>query len=205
MILRSFSFRAKRQRKIQKTLSISLLLCNLCVFVNFFIMYRCIIYIMGVSGSGKTTIGKKLAEKIGLPFFDGDDFHPAANREKMKSGIPLTDEDRAEWLTRMNELAKEQMKKDGAIIACSGLKEKYRAILSSGITIPFFWVFLQGNFELIQKRMEERKGHFMPAALLSSQFDALEVPEDCITIDIFQSPDEIVEMTMSQIVQKDRS
>src|SRR5438477_2605489 len=141
-----------------------------------FCMYRCIIFIMGVSGSGKSTIGKKLAIKIGFSFFDGDDFHPAPNKEKMKAGIPLTDEDRIEWLIRMNVLAKEQMKKEGAVIACSGLKEKYRSILSEGISIPFFWVFLQGDFELIQRRMEARTGHFMPATLLTSQFETLEIP-----------------------------
>ena len=162
-------------------------------------MTRCIIYIMGVSGSGKTTIGKKLAAKMGLPFFDGDDVHPPSNKEKMKLEIPLTDEDRKDWLVKMNQAAKDQAKLTGAIIACSALKEKYRAILSSGITIPLYWVFLQGSFELIKKRMEERKDHFMPAGLLSSQFDALQIPDNCITIDISNSPDEIVEMIISQI------
>lgn len=165
-------------------------------------MSRCIIYIMGVSGSGKSTIGKKMAAKIGFPFFDGDDFHSGINREKMKTGIPLTDEDRAGWLIRMNELAKEQMKREGAVIACSGLKEKYRSILSEGINIPFFWVFLQGDFELIQKRMQARTDHFMPATLLTSQFEALEIPENCIAIDISKTPDEIVETIISEIEKK---
>jgi carbohydrate kinase (thermoresistant glucokinase family) len=162
-------------------------------------MDRCIIFIMGVSGSGKTTIGKKLAARIGLPFFDGDDFHLPSNKEKMNRGIPLTDEDRKDWLIQMNNAAMNQAQLAGAVIACSALKETYRAILSSGITIPLYWVFLQGSFELIKKRMEERKDHFMPANLLSSQFDALQIPENCITIDISNSPDEIVEMIISQI------
>ena len=162
-------------------------------------MQRCIIYIMGVSGSGKTTIGEKLAEKTGLPFFDGDDFHSPANKEKMKRSIPLTDEDRKDWLIQMNNAAMDQANLAGAVLACSALKETYRAILSSGITIPLYWVFLQGSFELIKKRMEERKDHFMPANLLSSQFDALQIPENCITIDISNSPDKIVEMIISQI------
>ncbi len=165
-------------------------------------MDRCIIYIMGVSGSGKSTIGKKLAKKISLPFFDGDDYHPAANREKMKSGIPLTDEDRGGWLIRINELAKKQMIKEGAVIACSGLKEKYRRILSAGVTIPFFWIFLQGSFDLIQKRMEERRGHFMPPKLLSSQFDSLETPKECVTIDISKNPEVIVETIIFEITKK---
>jgi len=158
-----------------------------------------IIYIMGVSGSGKTTIGKKLAARIGLPFFDGDDFHSPSNKEKMKQSIPLTDEDRKEWLLKMNQAAKDEAKLAGAVFACSALKEKYRTILSSGIAIPLYWVFLQGSFELIKKRMEERKDHFMPANLLSSQFDALQIPENCITIDISNSRDKIVEMIISQI------
>ncbi len=162
-------------------------------------MDSCIIFIMGVSGSGKTTIGKKLAARIGLPFFDGDDFHSPSNKEKMNQGIPLTDEDRKDWLIQMNNAAMDQAKLAGAVIACSALKETYRALLSSGITIPLYWVFLQGSFELIKKRMEERKDHFMPAGLLSSQFDALQIPDNCITIDISNSPDEIVEMIISQI------
>jgi carbohydrate kinase (thermoresistant glucokinase family) len=158
-----------------------------------------IIYIMGVSGSGKTTIGKKISAEMKMAFFDADDFHSRANKEKMKAGQPLTDDDRAEWLISINELAKDQMKKEGAIIACSALKEKYRKILSEGITIPIFWVFLQGNYELIQRRMEARTDHFMPPTMLSSQFDALEIPQQCISIDISQKPDKIVEEIISQI------
>jgi carbohydrate kinase (thermoresistant glucokinase family) len=120
-------------------------------------MDRCIIYIMGVSGSGKTTIGKKLAAEIKFPFFDGDDFHTEAKKVKMKAGHPLTDDDRAGWLKSINELAKDQMQKNGAIIACSALKEKYRTILSTGITSPLFWIFLQGSFDQIKKRMEDHK------------------------------------------------
>jgi len=154
---------------------------------------------MGVSGSGKTTIGKKLARKTGLPFFDGDDFHPPSNKQKMTAGVPLTDDDRTEWLVQMNHLAKEQAQINGAIIGCSALKEKYRAILSSGISVPLYWIFLQGSFDLIKKRMDKRKDHFMPPALLASQFDALEIPDNCITIDISNNPDEIVETIISQI------
>jgi len=117
----------------------------------------------------------------------------------MNRGIPLTDEDRKDWLIQMNNAATDQANLAGAVIACSALKETYRAILSSGITIPLYWVFLQGSFELIKKRMEERKDHFMPANLLSSQFDALQIPENCMTIDISNSPDKIVEMIISQI------
>ena len=162
-----------------------------------------IIYIMGVSGSGKTTIGKKLSARIGQPFFDADDFHSEANKEKMRRGVPLTDDDREAWLIGINELAKSQMKKDGAIIACSALKEKYRKVLSDGISAPMLWIFLRGNYELIKKRMEARKDHYMPPALLTSQFDALEIPEECLAIDIANTADEIVETIISHLNQFD--
>ena len=158
-----------------------------------------LIYIMGVSGSGKTTIGKKLAATTNLPFFDADDFHSEANKQKMKAGVPLTDADRAEWLKTISELARQQIKKDGAIIACSALKEKYRTVLSAGITVPLFWILLQGNYELIKLRMEARPNHYMPPALLSSQFDALEIPQNCVTMDIAKDPDEIVNEILSHI------
>jgi carbohydrate kinase (thermoresistant glucokinase family) len=160
-------------------------------------MRPAVIYIMGVSGSGKTTIGKKLSARIKIPFFDADDFHSPANKEKMKTGHPLTDDDRAEWLTSLNALAKKQMKAAGAIIACSALKEKYRKVLSGGITVPLFWIFLQGGYDLIRERMESRTDHFMAPAMLSSQFDALEIPEECMTFDVSKDPDEIVEAITS--------
>lgn len=181
----------------------SLCLCAiLATLRGIMVMKRCIIYIMGVSGSGKTTIGKKLAKKTGFPFFDGDDFHSQANKEKMNQSIPLTDEDRQGWLIAMNNAARAQAKKEGAVFACSALKEKYRAILSSGITTPLYWVFLRGSFELIKKRMDERKDHFMPASLLSSQFDALEIPTNSIAVDISMDPDQIVETIISQLELK---
>jgi len=166
-------------------------------------MDPCIIYIMGVSGSGKTTIGKKLSEKTKIPFFDGDDFHSPANKEKMHAGIPLTDEDRAGWLKKINDFVKEQSKKAGAIIGCSALKEKYRIELSEGITVPLYWIFLQGSYDLIKKRMEERKGHFMPPELLKSQFNTLEVPKDALVMDIAKDPGEIVNSIIEAI--KNRS
>ena len=161
-------------------------------------MVTSIVYIMGVAGSGKSTIAKKLSAKTGVPFFDADDFHPLVNKEKMKAGQPLNDDDRKGWLTSLNKLANEQSQKKGAIIACSALKEKYRAALSEGIEIPVYWILLQGSFELIQERMKTRKEHFMPASLLQSQFDTLETPTGAIKMDIINSPDEIV----ADILQK---
>ena len=156
-------------------------------------MARIIIYIMGVSGSGKTTIGKKLSDKTGMPFYDGDDFHLPEKVEKMRKGQPLDDTDRADWLARINEIAREQATKKGAIIACSALKEKYRKVLTSGLTVPVFWIFLRGDFQIIEKRMKLRTDHFMPATLLASQFEALEVPTGAITVDIHDEPEKMVE------------
>lgn len=158
-----------------------------------------ILYIMGVSGSGKSTIGQKLAAATGTPFFDADDFHPPANKAKMQAGNPLNDTDRESWLKKINELAIEQSQKKGAIIACSALKEKYRAVLSGGISIPVRWVWLQGNFELIQERMKTRQGHFMPSSLLRSQFDTLEYPADAIVINIQKEPEEIIADILRQL------
>lgn len=145
---------------------------------------------MGVSGSGKTTIGRLLSHKTGVPFFDGDDFHAAANKEKMKAGIPLTDEDRLGWLQQLHALAEKESINKGAIIACSALKEKYRQLLSAHVHKPI-WVFLTGSFELIQQRLKNRAGHFMPTALLQSQFDTLEIPHDVFTVEIDQEPEAI--------------
>ena len=158
-----------------------------------------IVYIMGVAGSGKSTIAKKLSVDAGIPFFDADDFHPSANKEKMRAGQPLNDDDRKDWLTRINDLAKEQSQKAGAIIACSALKEKYRIALSEGIEIPVYWILLQGSFELIQERMKARKEHFMPASLLQSQFDTLETPADAIVMDIKNTPEDIVADILGKI------
>jgi len=147
---------------------------------------------MGVSGTGKSTIGKLLSQKLDVPFFDGDDFHPERNILKMKSGQPLTDEDRKDWLLALNELAKTQQKSNGGIIACSALKQVYRDMLNAELDPSLVFIFLEGSFELISSRMQARKDHFMPVDLLRSQFDTLEVPEDAIYADISKSPDRIV-------------
>jgi len=152
-----------------------------------------IIYIMGVSGSGKTTVGMLVAEKTGIPFFDADDFHSSVNKEKMTAGQPLTDDDRKDWLTDLNKMAVIQASGAGAIIACSALKEKYRNILTEGIEKPI-WIFLKGNFTQIYERLKNRKGHYMAADLLASQFEILEVPFDAYTISIDKTPEEIAEL-----------
>ncbi len=162
-------------------------------------MTTSIVYIMGVAGSGKTTIGSKLSAATGIPFYDGDDFHPEANKEKMKAGKPLTDEDRIDWLLSINSLSQEQSEKSGAIIGCSALKEKYRDILSGGIEVPVHWILLQGGFGLIHERMKARKDHFMPASLLQSQFDTLENPANALIIDINKSPEQILAEILKEI------
>lgn len=159
-----------------------------------------VIYIMGVSGCGKTTVGRLVSEKTAIPFFDGDDFHSAENKHKMNRGIPLTDEDRAGWLTVLNNLARQETLKKGAVIACSALKEKYREKLEDGLADNCYWVYLQGDFNLIYKRIKERKGHFMPPELLQSQFETLEIPENALTEDIRISP----QLMADDIIQKIR-
>lgn len=154
---------------------------------------------MGVAGSGKTTIGKLLHQKTAIPFFDADDFHPQANKEKMKAGHALNDEDRAAWLQQLNGLAQQHMYLKGAIIACSALKEKYRAVLFSGLTKPVL-IFLEGNYETIAERMKNRPQHFMPASLLQSQFDNLEIPLHSLQINIEKEPEEIVEIIYTCLV-----
>jgi gluconokinase len=156
-----------------------------------------VIYVTGVSGSGKTTIGKLLSLKTALPFFDADDFHPAANKEKMKAGDALTDDDRAQWLQRLNSLAVEQSKLEGAVIACSALKEKYRTVLAKGIAKPV-WIFLNGEYDLIRQRMKQRD-HYMPVALLRSQFEDLEVPSSAFTVDIKNDPGKIVDLILEYL------
>ncbi|WP_276503482.1 gluconokinase [Terrimonas pollutisoli] len=158
-----------------------------------------IIYIMGVSGSGKTTVGEKLSGATGIPFFDADDFHSVANKNKMNAGHPLNDDDRKEWLQNINEKAREEAGKKGAIIACSALKENYRNVLAGKIACPVYWVFLQGDYQLIHERINDRKGHFMPAELLRSQFEILEAPANGLVIDISKKPDEIVKIILRQL------
>ncbi len=154
--------------------------------------------IMGVSGTGKSTIGKLLSEKLGVPFYDGDDFHPPGNIEKMTSGTPLTDADRYDWLIALNRLALEH-RETGAVIACSALKASYRDILRTEIPESMQFIHLEGSFELVKSRMENRSSHFMPSALLKSQFDTLEPPKDAISIAISKDPESILKDILEQM------
>ncbi|MBO0357992.1 gluconokinase [Hymenobacter sp. BT186] len=154
--------------------------------------------VMGVSGSGKTTIGRLLAEKLALAFHDADDFHSAANIEKMGAGIPLTDADRKDWLAAMADAIGNWENSGGAVLACSALKEKYRQTLQGGARHPLQWVYLDGSRKLLHDRLEARKGHYMGADMLDSQLDTLEEPAYGIHVKLQQNqtPDEVVQEIM---------
>ena len=139
---------------------------------------------MGVSGCGKTTVGRALAARLNATFLDADDFHPEANVAKMRAGTPLNDDDRAPWLATLNrELRTRSEHGEQVVLACSALKKNYRAAI--GDRLPQTqWVFLDGSFDLIAARMRERPDHYMPESLLRSQFDALERPDDAMTMTI---------------------
>jgi carbohydrate kinase (thermoresistant glucokinase family) len=155
------------------------------------------IVVMGICSCGKTLIGRMLAEKLGLPFYDADDFHSKENIKKMKSQIPLNDNDRFPWLNAMAQKMTEWEKKGGAVLACSALKESYRQILRTGPSVQF--VFLKGTKEIIRQRMKNRKDHFMPSSLIDSQLDTLEEPADAITINIAKTPQEIVNEILKKL------
>lgn len=163
-----------------------------------------VFYIMGVSGSGKTTVGQLLGRELGLPFFDGDDYHPKANIRKMSQGEPLNDADRAPWLERIRTLALENSQR-GCIIACSALKANYRDILAGGLPADVVWVFLEGDYHTILERMKKRTGHFMPEELLRSQFDTLETPKAAIHVSLEATPSEQVAEVISHWKSKRKS
>jgi gluconokinase len=150
-----------------------------------------IVIVMGVTGSGKTTVGRLLAQQLRWEFADADDFHPQANVEKIARGIPLDDEDRRPWLERLriqitNWIANGQ----NGVLACSALKRTYRQELSVGPEVRF--VYLKGSPELIRQRLRLRRGHFADEKILAGQFADLEEPETAVTVDVSQTPEKIV-------------
>lgn len=156
--------------------------------------------VMGVSGSGKTSIGEGVAARLGVHFIEGDALHPAANVEKMSKGIPLTDEDRWPWLEKIGqEIAASLSKGEGIAVSCSALKRIYRERLRAAAGGHLYFIYLDGSKELLTRRMGERKGHFMPASLLESQLETLEVPTGepgVVTVDIDDTIEGIVESSI---------
>lgn len=159
---------------------------------------KSIVIVMGVSGSGKSTIGSLLAQKLDFTFMDADDYHPPENVEKMASGRPLNDDDRQGWLEKLNDLMKNSAA-SGLVLACSALKEAYRRVLIQQIEKDVTWIYLEGSYEEIMNRMTQREEHFMPSVLLKSQFDTLEVPDYAIPIQISSNPEEAVTEILGHI------
>lgn len=158
------------------------------------------IVVMGVSGCGKSLVGEALAERLGRPFAEADDFHPPANIAKMESGHALTDEDRWPWLRSLGAwMAEQESAGQQSVITCSALRRVYRDLLRESVDGVAF-VHLHGDMELIAERMGKRAGHFMPTSLLQSQFDTLEpleADEEGVVLDIAASPEELVEQAVS--------
>jgi carbohydrate kinase (thermoresistant glucokinase family) len=153
------------------------------------------IVVMGVSGAGKSTVGQVLAARLDCPFRDADSFHPPANIAKMKSGQPLDDDDRWPWLGAIAAwIAEHRAAGTTCVVTCSALKRRYRDIVTDRQRSDVRLVYLKGGFDLIAARLAARKGHFMPPALLQSQFDALEEPapdEHAIVVSIDATPEQI--------------
>ena len=146
---------------------------------------------MGTTGAGKTTIGKLLAQQLGWVFLDADDFHPAANIEKMKKGIPLTDADRVPWLAAIHaELVRQSEAGKNCVLACSALKKAYRDTLGARLEMKV--VYLKGSYEEMKKHILARHGHFAGEQILASQFANLEEPEGGVTVEIARTPQQIV-------------
>jgi carbohydrate kinase (thermoresistant glucokinase family) len=153
---------------------------------------------MGVSGSGKSTVAKRVGQELGLPFYDADDFHLMVNIEKMANGQPLNDEDRKPWLESLAGNLENWELGKGAVLACSALKGSYRQILSSKVKM-IKWVYLAGDFDLILNRMNQREGHFMKAEMLQSQFDVLEIPNYGLHVDISKSVEAIIQEIVKEM------
>lgn len=160
------------------------------------------VVVMGVSGCGKSTVGRLLAQACGFPYLEGDDLHSPENVERMRSGIALTDAQRQGWLQRIAErLAQAQAQSSGLVVACSALKRAYRDVLRSGAPDLRF-VYLHGDHALLQQRSSQRIGHFMPSSLLDSQLATLEPPdadENAVSVDVAPPPDEVMRRALAQL------
>ena len=157
-----------------------------------------IVVVMGVAGSGKTTIGRMLADALRCPFLDGDSLHPATNIDAMRRGVPLTDADRMPWLAAIRDRMLEAHQRDESlVVACSALRQSYRTYLADGLTI--IWVYLRGAADLLGSRLELRRGHFLKSELLASQLETLEEPGDAIVADIGLPPEDIVRQVLDAL------
>jgi gluconokinase len=158
-----------------------------------------VVIVMGVSGSGKTTVGQRLAAALGCRFRDADEFHPPENIAKMAAGIPLTDEDRWPWLERLRELLRSTLEAgEDLVLACSALRRVYRERLSVDAARQR-WVYLWAPRELIAQRLAARRGHYMPPSLLDSQLGTLEVPEDALPVDVSADVDTVVATVLREL------
>ena len=155
--------------------------------------------ICGVSGSGKTTTGRLLSAELGIPFYDADDFHPAANKVKMASGHPLNDEDRVPWLETLADRLPAWENEGGAVLACSALKESYRVRLLANCGESVRWVFLNASEAVLDDRLALRQGHFFNRNLLASQLEALEIPDYGWCVDVESTPQEIVNTILKRL------
>ena len=158
-----------------------------------------LIILFGVSGSGKSTIGKKISKDLKFKFIEADDFHSINNINKMKRKLALNDNDREEWLQALNNKLKDQS--INTVLACSALKEKYRKKLIRGLDINIFWFCLKGEFDLINQRLKKRNNHFFSSSLLQSQYDIIEYPDYCNFIDISESKNKIVELIKLKLLK----
>jgi gluconokinase len=157
-----------------------------------------IIVVIGVAGSGKTTVGTMLAAELQCPFLEGDSLHPQENIDKMRHGIPLTDSDRGPWLSAIHARIVDYFERgQDLVVGCSALKHEYRRALAKGV--PITWVYLKGSPSLLRSRLAHRPGHFMKVDMLASQFDALEEPDDALVVDVSVPASVIVEQVLSQL------
>jgi gluconokinase len=163
------------------------------------------VIVMGVAGCGKTTVGKALAARLGWDFFDADKFHPPANIAKMAAGTPLNDEDRLPWLAELHALLVRTLAAGRhPVLACSALKRRYREALING-NDGIYVVYLRGGYDLILARMNERTDHYMRPGMLRSQYDALEEPQNALTVDITPAVEEIVENVLFLLAKEDKT
>lgn len=161
--------------------------------------------VMGVSGCGKSTVGAMLASRMNISFIDADDYHPEKNVEKMMRGVALMDEDRIPWLEKLGELIKETLSKgEEMVLACSALKHSYREILAGQNSRFVRFIYLKCSFGTVRKRLQARRGHFMPPALLESQFADLQEPRDAFSVDAELPAERIVDSVVDWIGSSNR-